>query len=171
MYTPDTIPNLRCRDCKHFSIRADREEESPCKRIDHKKVQFFKSPFSSYFCGESHLPCSDFEPRFPERADWRDWTTMDEAWPVFIEAWVPYKTLPKHLAFHVLKDYAIDYLVPFELFYHGGLIKDGILLAEYKRLAVKDKIDLRVQLYKVRIERIGGVVIDTGEELPPRDLE
>lgn len=163
-YTVDTVPHLRCGQCKCFDIRADQDgHESSCKRIDHKKVQFFKSPFKSYHCGEWHIPCSDFEPMHPEYADFRDWEGMEDAWPVFRDAWA--KNAPSMLTFHVNKNYDVDYLVPFERYYDGNMIKDGVLMAEYKQTCVKDKVDLGVQLYKIRKEKINGVVIETGEEL------
>jgi len=58
-------------------------------------------------------------------------------------------------------------LVPFDLFFDGGMIENGILKATIRRTQKKDKVDLGVQLYKLVREPIGGVVIATGEVLPP----
>lgn len=163
-YTIDTIPHLRCQQCEFFDIKADQEgHESKCKRIDHKKVKFFKNPFSSYHCGECHCPCSDFQPAHPEYADFREWVDMEDAWPVFRDAW-GYE-IRNYLTFHVNGDYDTDYLVPFDLFYDGGMIEDGILKADYKQTAVRDKVQYGVQLYKIKKEKISGVVLDTGEVL------
>ena len=86
MYTIEDCPHFMCQDCKYFKINADREE-SLCKRIDHKKVKFYKSPFSSYHCGEHHIICHDFEPKHPEYADFQNWNGIDDYLNTFIESW------------------------------------------------------------------------------------
>lgn len=54
---------LQCGECKHFQVDADRRDDTTCKRLDHKSLQFAKSPFKSYDCGQFHSNiCSDFEP-------------------------------------------------------------------------------------------------------------
>lgn len=159
-YTVDTVPHLCCRYCKFFNGKAHiKGQKSDCKRIDHKKVKFGKSPFMSYHCGENHTPCRDFEPANLQYADFKDWTCMDDVYPVFKEAWIPYGKPPEYLCFVLNDDFDVDYLVPYELFYNGGMIKDGKLMAEYKRFTVRDKVDRGVQLYKLVYEKIDGVEI------------
>ena len=159
-YTVFSVPHLYCGDCK-FRGRN-------CKRVDHEKVKFYKPCFQSYHGGEHHIPCRDFEPMFPQHADYRDkWQGIEDAWPVYLDAWCENGKPPKLLAFHLGDDFNTDYLVPFELFFDGGMIEDGVLKAEYKRTTVRDKVDLGVQLYKQKLEKIGGVVIDTGQTLKP----
>lgn len=161
MYTIEDCPHFMCQDCKYFKINADREE-SLCKRIDHKKVRFHKNPFSSYHCGEHHIICRDFEPKHPEYADFKTWEGVDDYWNTYIESWHNGKT-PKTLTFHVGGDYSIDYIVPFELFFYGGMIEGNILNAIQKRTTARDKVSHGVQLYKIKEEDILGVNIETGE--------
>lgn len=55
---------LQCGECKHFQVNADRREDTTCKRIDHKRIQFAVPWFKSYDCGQfsSGGVCADFEP-------------------------------------------------------------------------------------------------------------
>ena len=151
-------PHLYCRDCKFFGKN--------CKRVDHDTVKMHKSPFASYHCGEFHVPCRDFELGHPEYADYREkWRGIEDIWPVYVDAWLGRKE-PDGLLFHLGNDFGTDYKVPFELFFNGGMIEGGVLKAAEKWSVVKDKVDLGVQLYKIKKEPIGGVVIETGEALP-----
>lgn len=59
--------------------------------------------------------------------------------------------------------YSVDYIVPFEFFFYGGMIEGNILNAIQKRTTVRDKVSHGVQLYKIKEEDIFGVNIDTGE--------
>lgn len=53
---------LQCGQCKYFKVNADRED-STCKRLDHKHIQFAVPWFKSYDCGQfSGTVCKDFEP-------------------------------------------------------------------------------------------------------------
>ena len=160
-YTIEDCPHFMCRDCKYFKVNADREE-SLCKRIDHKKVKFYKSPFSSYHCGEHHIICHDFEPKHPEYADFQNWNGIDDYLNTFIESWHNGK-VQLNVTFHVGDDYSIDYIVPFDLFFYGGMIEDNVLKATKKRTIVRDRISHGVQLYKIKEEDIFCVNIDTGE--------
>lgn len=160
-YTVFTVPHLYCGDCKYNGRN--------CKRVDHDGVKFHKSPFQSYHGGEHHIPCRDFEPRFPHYAMYRDlWQGFNDCWPVYVDAWLGCRE-PKELTFHLGDDFDTDYAVPFNLFFYGGMIKDGVLMATEKRTTVRDKVDLGVQLYKIKRTPIGGVVIKTGECLPVKE--
>lgn len=156
-YTFATCPHLYCRDCKFFGVN--------CKRVDHRGVKFHKPPFSSYFHGENSIPCHDFEPSNPGWASYRDWKSLDDIWPVYVDTWLGGR-IPKYQTFHLGEDFTYDYEVPFDLFFHGGMIEEGVLRAVHKKYYVRDKVDLGVQLYKIKTEEIGGVVIETGKTLP-----
>ena len=163
MYDIEDCPHFMCQDCKYFKVNADKEE-SLCKRIDHKKVRFHKSPFSSYHCGEHHIICRDFEPKRPEYADFKTWEGVDDYWNTYIKSWHNGKT-PREICFHVGGDYSIDYYVPFGLFFCGGMIENGILKANRRWTTVRDKVSHGVQLYMNKKEEIRGVNIETGEVL------
>ena len=155
-YTEDTIPNICCGDCKYCG--------KECKRIDNDKVKFYKPSFMSYHDGENHFPCRDFEPRNLGWADYKEWNGMDVAWPLYVEAWRNGRA-PKETMFHVNDNFDVAYVVPFELFFYGGMIKDGVLQATAKKYNKRGKVDLGILLYQLVTEPVNGVVIETGEEL------
>ena len=160
-YTFATCPHLYCLYCKY--------NREGCKRVDHKTVKFHKSPFQSYHGGETHIPCCDFELAYPDYADYKGkWQGIMDAWPVYVDTWLGGRE-PKELTFHLGDDFDTDYAVPFNLFFYGGMIQDGVLMATEKRTTVRDKVDLGVQLYKIKRTPIGGVVIKTGECLPVKE--
>lgn len=153
-YTRYTCPHLYCGDCKYFGRN--------CKRVDHKTVKFYKPCFSSYHNGEHHIPCKEFEPAHPEYAAYRDqWNGIEDIWPVYRDTWLKGQNMD-HIAFHINDDFNTDYYVPFDLFYNGGMIEDGVLKATVKQTTVRDKVDLGVQLYKLKKEKIAGVDLSTG---------
>ena len=160
MYTVNTVPHLRCGECKYFKCNADQKDvESICKRLDHKVVKFSKSPFASYQCGEWNPPCCDFEPKHPDYTDYQEWTSMEEVYPIFVKAWLPYGKEPKYANFVIGNDFDIVFHVPYKLFYFGGMIDGDMLLADKVSRIVKDRIDHGVQLYKVKSEDINGTLI------------
>ena len=75
---------LQCGECKHFQVDADRREDTTCKRIDHKKIQFARPYFKSYDCGQFHSNiCSEFEPNSIAKWLKEHWTgiyTWISAW-------------------------------------------------------------------------------------------
>jgi len=80
-----------CGSCKYFNIRSDMDNViSSCKRIDHKRVQFYRPWFKSYDCNQfSGTVCSDFEP-----ADWciyakKHWNGFDNYWKSYKKYWNP----------------------------------------------------------------------------------
>ncbi len=163
MYTIDTVPNLDCGHCKHFNVKADLPGEvSSCKRIDHKTIKFYTPWFKCYDCGMHHMICSDFEPRHPEYADFRDWEGFDEAFPVWMDAWLPYRK-KTDIGFILNGDRTTVYYVPFDTFVYGPLVVDGMLQTTGKTTCARDKVDHGVQLYKRVYEKIDGVTI-AGEE-------
>lgn len=155
-YTVLTVPNINCGHCKYFG--------NDCKRVDHDRVKFYKPSFASYNDGEHHFPCHDFEPRNPKWADYKDWEGIDDAWPVYLKAWRNGKE-PKATMFHVHDNYDVAYVVPFELFFYGGMIEDGVLKANEKKFYERGDIRLGVQLYRLVEEKINGVMLRDGEEI------
>ena len=152
-YTIDTIPKINCGHCKYFG--------KECKRIDHDKVKFYKPSFASYHDGEHHFPCYDFEPRNLNWADYKDWTGMDEAWPLYLDAWRD-GIQPIATMFHVNDNFDVAYMVDFKLFFYGGMIDNGVLKADSKKFYKKCKGGFGYQLVQ---QEINGVLIDSGEEI------
>ncbi len=76
----DNIGRITCRDCQFFSVRADLDgEESRCKRLDHKKIKFYKPWFKSYYCGETNPQiCRDFSPNGFYKYLKENWTDFDD---------------------------------------------------------------------------------------------
>ena len=72
----DEWPCLQHGQCKWFKVDADRNE-STCRRLDHKHIQFAVPWFKSYDCGQtSSCVCRDFQP-----AEWCRW--LHEHWDGF----------------------------------------------------------------------------------------
>ena len=78
-YVYDNWCHLGCGDCKYFQCDAERREDTTCKRIDHKHLQFAVPWFKSYDCGQhSAIKCADFEPA--SRCKWlcEHWVSIDD---------------------------------------------------------------------------------------------
>lgn len=168
MYDEETYPVLMCQDCLYFNIRADQEGvESKCKRLDHKKVKYAIPFFASYTCGEHHLPCRDFVPKYPEYADFKEWTNFEDWWKLFVKFGNGriYERDDNTMAFTVNGNTDVNYRVPTKKFLDGTMIVDGVLQAVEKTYYKRDKVDLGVQLYKLVHEKINGVRIEDGTEL------
>lgn len=60
----DMVYFLGCGSCKYCNPCANMEgQESKCRRLDHKHIQFAVPWFKSYDCGQlSAIMCADFEP-------------------------------------------------------------------------------------------------------------
>lgn len=71
--------SLRCKDCKFYKVDADRNE-SICKRIDHKHIQFAVPWFKSYDCDSGGI-CSDFEPSETKVWLYNHWKGYDFLYP------------------------------------------------------------------------------------------
>lgn len=131
MYSAEDCPNLHCGDCKYFNINGDREP-SPCKKINHKAVKFYKPWFKSYDCGMNHLVCGEFEPKHPEYADIKDkWTNFADFWKVYEKVWLT-NCERNGIPFVLNDDFDVMYYVPLETFLYGKVVEDGILKATRK---------------------------------------
>lgn len=162
MYTIDTCPNFKCGDCKFHSVNADRDGYvSQCKRIDHKLLKFATPWFKSYDCGFHHMICSDFEPRSNDSADYLDWDGFEKAFPVWVQAWLPYGK-KRDIPFVIKGHSKIRYYVPFDAFVYGPLVIDRVLQATHKSFQVRSKKEYGVQLYTIKTEEINGETIEGG---------
>jgi len=98
--------------------------------VDHKTVKRAKPWFKCYD-GNGHI-CGDFEPMFPHYADFKDWTTFEEFWPAFVEAWEPYGQVPKYIWVTLGEDTTVRYGIPFDVWMTGPIVAGGELLARQK---------------------------------------
>lgn len=157
MYTEENIPHAMCRDCKYFKIDADRRE-SLCKRIDHKYVKFFKPYFKSYCCGEHHTVCCEFEPKFPDSADFKDkWTCFEDFFPAYKSVWCTSEEIQNGFPFVVNDNFGVIYRVPFEKFVYGNVVEGGILQANMKLYSKRSKSSPTG--YEIVRQKINGVNI------------
>lgn len=130
MYNEDNCPNLKCRDCKYFSVRANAPTEvSQCKRIDNKTVMFYKPWFATYDCGASHIICSDFEPKNPHYADFKEWTSFSDVWPIYSSVWIPWYSHKKTTSFFLNGDFSVSYQVLLDDFVYGTMFCGNTLKA------------------------------------------
>lgn len=83
---------------------------------------------------------------------------MENAFPVYVEAWL--SKIPDRVAFTLGGNTSVDYLVPFDLFYRGGMMKDGVLLADRARYLKRDKVSHGIQLYKIVEKEINGINLE-----------
>lgn len=158
MYSVDDCPHFMCHDCKFWKVNADlKPNQSTCKRIDHKRVKFWRPFFASYDCGRNHMICADFEPAHPEYADFKNqWEGFDDYWRSYQKAWL---TSPEKrgIAFYINDDHNVMYCTTLDTFLYGPVVKDGMLQAFEKCYSKRDKVDHGVQLYKIIREPVDGV--------------
>ena len=76
----DDFCHVGCGMCSHFSVMADQPgHESTCKRIDHKRIQFYHPWFKSYDCGQfMGIMCKDFSPASTAPKLVEEWLGTDE---------------------------------------------------------------------------------------------
>lgn len=109
--------HLGCGDCKYCNPSANMDSiESPCKRIDHKHIQFAVPWFKSYDCGQySGGICSDFEPVEWKLWIYRHWKSefKDEKYSKGSS------TIPRYVALCLDKEQSIRYYVNAKDFYNN----------------------------------------------------
>lgn len=155
------VGNYHCGNCKYFNVKADLEGvESTCKRIDHKKVKFYKPWFKSYDCNQHNgIICSDFIP-----ADWcvsavKEWRGFEEYWENYVEQWLPYRDTNTFVSFFVNGDTETAYRVRLMDFVNGTMIEKGILKAFEKMYYKRDRNPNGFG-YKLVHEPINGIAIE-----------
>lgn len=157
MYQHD-VPNLHCGNCKFFKVDADRNESS-CKRIDHKTIQFGRPWFKSYDCHQhTGTICSDFLP-----ANWcisikNEWKGFDYFWPNYVQQWLPYGNIEMLIPFFANGDTDNKYMVPLMEFVNGTML-DGNKLKAVQKVYYKRDNDPNGYGYKLVKEPIDGVCI------------
>lgn len=157
MYTVDTCPHYGCGDCKYFRVDANRNENL-CKRIDHKKIKFAIPWFKSYDCGQNfHIPCNEFEPKYMQYADAKEWDGFDNFWEMYVKTWLPYQDENKLIWFCMNNNTNIEYGVPMKAFIEGHMMSDNVLLAIKRRYYKRTKDSFG---YKLITEDIDGVEIN-----------
>ena len=157
MYTEENCPNIHCSCCKYYKSNAELENvKSECKRVDHKKIRFYKPWFATYDCGSKHIPCNDFVPKHPEYEDFKEWTNFDDFWKVYCKTWLPKKEENSSVAFFINGDESTMFSVKLKDFIDGSFIKDGILNAYEKAYYKQTKSGFGYKLVK---EKIKGVKI------------
>lgn len=79
-YEPE---NYKCSWCKYFS--------NGCKRVDGKKINFAKSPFSCEPC--CPYVCCDFELQDYRIYAKQNWIDFETYWKEYLECWLPKRKL------------------------------------------------------------------------------
>lgn len=163
MIDVEDCPRIMCRHCKYWRCDADRNA-SLCKRLDHKRIQFYRPWFASYDCGANHLICADFEPSNPSHAMYKDWEGFEDYWRAFKIAWLTKSISRDGAPLTVDGNREVTYYVPLQVFLYGPLVTGGKLQATKKDYQVRDKVDRGIQLYKTVYEAIDGVKIEEEKE-------
>ena len=121
----------RCRDCAYYNGTAWREEEeSRCKRLDHKNLQFRVPFFVSYDCNGQI--CADFKPSPMYKyfySHWHDW---------YIKFYTPKPG--KTIALRVKGEGETDFNILYSDFFNNTFLNDnGSLKWLYKEYYIKTK--------------------------------
>jgi hypothetical protein len=104
------------------------------------------------------MPCRDFEPKFPQYADFKDWTNFDDFWKVYKKAWLPYENENILLGFVIGNDFSTVYRIRLQDFLDGTMTENNKLKSVEKIFYKRDKISRGVQLYKIVHEKTPGGV-------------
>lgn len=117
-FVRDECSFVGCGSCKFFNVRADQDGvESTCKRLDHKRLKFYRDDNVGYYCGQgSSVMCRDFEPS--ETSKWlrKHWPGTDEY----------VGSIPDGLFVDLrIGNDPVRYRVSLKEFYDGTFIKDG----------------------------------------------
>ena len=115
--------HLGCGDCKFCDPKGDLDGvKSPCKRIDHKHIQFSVPWFKSYDCGQrSGGICNDFEPK-----EWKLW--LYRHWkPEFKDKTKgkQLSSIPRTVDLCLDKDQSIVYKVKAEDFFYNTFLDEN----------------------------------------------
>jgi hypothetical protein len=152
------VPNLHCGHCKYFRVDADRNE-SLCKRIDHKTIQFGRPWFKSYDCNQhSGTICSDFLPAELWINIFKEWRGFEEYWSNYVKQWLPYKNTEMLIPFFLNGDTDNKYMVKLIDFVYGNMI-EGNKLKAVQKVHYKHDRDPQGYGYKLIKESINGVGI------------
>lgn len=129
----DDFCHVGCGMCSHFSARADQPGcESTCKRIDHKKIQFYHPWFKSYDCGQfTAIMCRDFCPASTAPKLVEEWVGTDEY----------VGDIPEESRMYVFLngDKNIAFAISTKEFYEGSFITEDLKLRAYGRMYYKMK--------------------------------
>lgn len=153
---PPEVPHYFCGDCIHWKAGKG-GTQLPCKRIDHDKIRFKKSPFKSYD-GNQHngTLCADFVPR--NKSHWR-WDSFSDFWAEYVREWIPYEKTDILYYFVLRGDESVEYGVPLMDFVNGTMIEGNILKAKEKQY-YRRVIDPNGFGYRLVHEYIDGVQIE-----------
>jgi hypothetical protein len=133
------VENYHCGECKYFKVDADRNE-SICKRIDHKVIQFGRPFFKSYDCNQhAGTICSSFIPAAWCKNAIKEWKGFEEYWPNYVEQWLPYKNINALIPFFINGNTDISYMVKLMDFVNGTMLEGNKLKAKEKIYYKRDK--------------------------------
>ena len=102
-------------------------------------------------------------PKYPDYADFKDWTNFEDYWKIYKEAWLTDSVKNRGVAFTVDGENNKMFFVPLETWLYGEVIKDGILQANTVCYFVRKKIN-NTMLYSPVYEAINGVCVDNKGE-------
>ena len=136
----DVHCHLGCGECKYFQCDAERREDTTCKRIDHKHIQFSVPWFKSYDCGQySGITCVDFEPKPLSKWLYEHWVSMQDYMDSYkrVEG---REYVNGYIGLCLDGNQEIIYYVKFsDFFYNTFLDSDGQLKWEFRKYYKKSR--------------------------------
>lgn len=146
-YEPE---KYNCKSCKYF--------ENRCKRVDGKKINFAKNPFSCQAYGL--YVCCDFELRDNRVYSKRNWIDFETYFKEFLEVWFPRRNPETTKVYFVLDgNEEIRYGVLLKDFIYNNMYTDGKLNAVEKMYYKKVKCGNAMRDTIIH-EEINGVAIE-----------
>lgn len=118
----DKIGRVTCGNCMYFNVKADLpEEESRCRRLDHKTYRFAMPYFRCYDCGQYNSNiCREFRPNTVYKYLEDQWTDFDD--------WTNGKIHEGYVGITVGGDKTVRYYVRYRDFVYGTHVNpDGSL--------------------------------------------
>lgn len=118
----DNIGRITCIDCQYYNANADLDRvESTCKRLDHKRIKFYKPWFMSYHCGEQNTKiCRDFIPNGVYKYLKEHWTDFND--------WIGEISERETVALVLDDDFSVMYCVRYKDFAESTFLdEDGNL--------------------------------------------
>ena len=158
-YGRDT--RVGCGNCKHWkSLISDSNKCSTCKRIDGRKIKFYK-PWFSESPDPIHIPCKDFEPLKSNKHLCKNWVDFDTYFNTYLFYWNP--NLSKHYETATIKFEIAGYddyrfLVRTKDFIEGNLWRPDGKFNTIGRISYSQSSDSPVG-YGAKFEKLDGIEI------------
>ena len=130
----DAWCHLGCGDCKYHQPDAQYRDDTTCKRLDHKHLQFAVPWFKSYDAGQMNaVTCAEFEPKPIAKWLCDHWVSIQDYMESY-ERVEGKKYLHGHIGLCIDGDQSVRYYVKRSDFFNGTFVdSDGNLRWEFRK--------------------------------------